>query len=61
MRSFAHGQSLARTIGHYFEQTVWCHQNEMLSRRAEMHALELELARRGVSIDPRTGQVTIRK
>lgn len=49
----------AKDIGHYFEQTVLDRHTSLLAARASTLALNEELLRLGVAVDPDTGVVTI--
>ena len=44
--------------GHYFDQTIFDLHYSLQSARARRMALEDDLARMGVSVDPLTGEVT---
>lgn len=50
----------ARDVGHYFEQGFFERQQSLLSARAATMALNDELLRLGVEIDPKTGEVRVR-
>lgn len=47
-----------RETGHYFDQTIFDLHYSLQSARARRMALEEDLARMGVSVDPVTGEVT---
>lgn len=48
-------------VGHYFDQTVLVRHSELLAARAATLALNDELLRLGVTVDPATGVVTVRR
>lgn len=48
-------------IGHYFEQSVLERHASLQAARAVTLALNEELLRMGVAVDPSTGQVTVRR
>lgn len=47
-----------RETGHYFDQTIFDLHYSLQSARARRMALEDDLAKMGVSVDPVTGEVT---
>lgn len=51
----------ATDIGHYFEQGVLDRHTSLLAARALSVALNDELLRLGVEVDPTTGKVTVRR
>lgn len=51
----------ASDIGHYFEQAVLDRHSSLLAARAATLAMNEELTRLGVAIDPATGEVTVRR
>lgn len=50
-----------RDIGHYFEQGVLDRHASLQAARAATLALNEELQRLGVAVDPKTGTVTVRR
>ncbi|MBC2837248.1 hypothetical protein [Paragemmobacter straminiformis] len=50
----------ARDVGHYFEQGFFERQQSLLAARAETLALNDELLRLGIEVDPKTGEVRVR-
>lgn len=48
-------------VGHYFEQGVLERHASLLAARAATLAMTEELVRLGVDIDPKTGEVTLRR
>lgn len=50
----------AKDVGHYFEQGVLDRQASLLAARAATLAMNDELLRLGVDVDPQTGVVTVR-
>lgn len=54
------GRNPATDIGHYFDQGIFERQQSLLAARAATLALNDELIRLGVEIDPHTGEVTMR-
>ncbi len=51
----------ATDVGHYFEQGVLDRHASLLAARAATMAMNEELVRLGVDIDPKTGDVTLRR
>lgn len=50
----------ARDVGHYFDQGFFERQQSLLAARAATMALNDELVKLGVEIDPKTGEVRMR-
>lgn len=48
-------------VGHYFEQGFFDRQQSLLVARAATMALNDELIRLGIEIDPKTGEVSMRR
>lgn len=48
-------------VGHYFDQVTLERENRLMAVRAATLALNEELVRLGVSIDPATGEVTLKR